>query len=43
MPLDPVEGRARTVNQQRAQITIATLADPQQHRAPAAGAMSWNL
>jgi len=42
MPLDPVQGGARTVNQQRAQIAIATFADPQQHLAPTAGAMAWH-
>src|SRR5208282_5062778 len=42
LPLDPVEGRAGTVNQQRAQVAIAALADPQQHRAPTAGAMAWH-
>jgi hypothetical protein len=30
------------MNQQRAQITIAALADAQQHRAPTAGAVAWN-
>jgi hypothetical protein len=32
----------RTVNQQRAQATIATLADPEQQRAATTGAMAWN-
>jgi hypothetical protein len=32
----------RTVNQQRAQVTIATLADPEQHRAATTGAMAGN-
>jgi len=30
------------VNQQGPQVTIATLADPKQHRAAAAGVMTWH-
>jgi len=35
-------GRSRTVNQQGAQVAIASLADPEQHCAATAGTMAWN-